>query len=550
MSTKTNFKRVALVAVAALGLGVLTSVAPANAGAITKNDIFISPASAGTLAAAGVCAVDPAALAADITSVASTATVIQVGAALTFDSTTNGTGSLVISGPATWTTISTSTVSLDAKTVNFDATAGIVTEPVLTASAVGSITVTAYSAINAGGSAVESFGITVVDKCSDASVPVAANSVLVLATSDGQATSASTDATLAYGDVDYTSIVWIRVLLRNAYKGNVSTDGILTASATNGALIKFDASDSIASTAFASTAASSSQSIALSVKANNTTNPGAALSTTVTFQFNGVTVGTKDVKILGAPSKVIVSDVTVGDNAAGGTFKYIVLDAAGNQVDTPDNALSGAKAGITFGSVVTAAAGVSGTPSTTLAKGSGTFSCASGKSGSQDIAVGFVNAALATVKSNTFKATCGLSTVDTFSVSMDKASYSPGEIATLTIKGLDANGGIVSDNATHGAGVSSLSIPGMTIIGAAAASGDKFSDGALTYKFRVDQVEGNYVGQALVTAATDTKAETVSYKIASTSGAVSNADVLKAIVSLIASINKQIAALQKALLRR
>ena len=31
MSTKTTFKRAALVAVAALGLGVLTSVAPANA---------------------------------------------------------------------------------------------------------------------------------------------------------------------------------------------------------------------------------------------------------------------------------------------------------------------------------------------------------------------------------------------------------------------------------------------------------------------------------------------------------------------------------------
>jgi len=42
---------------------------------------------------------------------------------------------------------------------------------------------------------------------------------------------------------------------------------------------------------------------------------------------------------------------------------------------------------------------------------------------------------------------------------------------------------------------------------------------------------------------------TVAYKIAG-SGGVSNADVLKAIVSLIASINKQIAALQKALLRR
>jgi len=34
MSTKTTFKRIALVAVAALGLGVLTSVAPANAAAV------------------------------------------------------------------------------------------------------------------------------------------------------------------------------------------------------------------------------------------------------------------------------------------------------------------------------------------------------------------------------------------------------------------------------------------------------------------------------------------------------------------------------------
>jgi hypothetical protein len=289
--------------------------------------------------------------------------------------------------------------------------------------------------------------------------------------------------------------------------------------------------------------------IDLRVSAPKVTKPGQALSTTVTFQFNGVTVGTKDVKLYGAASQIVVSDVTIGDTAAGGTFKYVVKDNAGNQIDTPDAVLSGAKAGITYAGIVSAATGVT-TGSTTLLKGSGTFACASLKSGSQAIAVGFVNAALATVKSNTFTATCGQSTVDTFSVSMDKASYSPGEIATMTIKGVDALGGIVSDNATHGAGVSSLSIPGMTIIGAAATSADTFSDGALTYKYRVDQAEGSFVGQALVTATVDTKAETVSYKIASTSGAISLADVLKAIVSLIASINKQIAALQKALLKK
>jgi hypothetical protein len=38
--------------------------------------------------------------------------------------------------------------------------------------------------------------------------------------------------------------------------------------------------------------------------------------------------------------------------------------------------------------------------------------------------------------------------------------------------------------------------------------------------------------------------------VKSTSTAVTNADVLKAIVSLIASINKQIAALQKAILKK
>ena len=49
MSTKTTFKRIALVAVAALGLGVLTSVAPASAAAVTPTAITL-----GTIPAAAV----------------------------------------------------------------------------------------------------------------------------------------------------------------------------------------------------------------------------------------------------------------------------------------------------------------------------------------------------------------------------------------------------------------------------------------------------------------------------------------------------------------
>jgi hypothetical protein len=401
-----------------------------------------------------------------------------------------------------------------------------------------------------GGTAVESFGITVVESCTSAAAVSAANSLLDISVA-ADVVADGVDTTPTYTQSKYGTTLYISVLLKNAYKAPVATAGVLTATATNGALIAFDTADQLSSTAFALTAGTAGNAVDLKVSQDKVTKPGAALSTTITFQFNGVTIGTKTVKLYGVATQIVVSDVTVGDTAAGGTFAYVVKDAAGNQLDNADDVnLSGTKAGITYGTIVSSVAGVAGTPSTTLTSGSGTFACASLKSGSQDVAVGFVNAALASVKSNTFTATCGQRTVDTFSVSMDKASYSPGEIATLTIKGVDALGGIVSDNAIHGAGFSSLSIPGMAPIGVAAASADKFTAGALTYKFRVDQIEGSYVAQALVTATTDTKAETALYSIKSSSSAISLADVLKAIVSLIASINKQIAALQKALLKK
>ena len=76
--------------------------------------------------------------------------------------------------------------------------------------------------------------------------------------------------------------------------------------------------------------------------------------------------------------------------------------------------------------------------------------------------------------------------------------------------------------------------------------------GAKTYKFVVGSTEGSY--QMTVStpayAATGVVDVTVPYKISTGSASVTNADVLKAIVSLIASINKQIAALQKALLKK
>ena len=62
MSTKTTFKRIALVAVAALGLGVL-SVAPSSAAAISEDTHTITFAAGGTTAAATITAGESATVA-------------------------------------------------------------------------------------------------------------------------------------------------------------------------------------------------------------------------------------------------------------------------------------------------------------------------------------------------------------------------------------------------------------------------------------------------------------------------------------------------------
>ena len=571
MSTKTLRKRIAVVAVSALAAGFLSiasaPVANAAAGdAITAPDIFMAVGSAGTADAVGQCAIDATAQAADITTVNSTGTVLAVGAVVKFTTTTNGEGQLRVTGPAKLviggSAPSTATISSDAKAVGFEKITTDIAR--LEVTGVGDITVTAYNNLTIGsGTAVKTFGISGVASCASADSAVAANSIFTIRNIANEGASATnTDDTLAITEKDYASEIFIAVELKNQYKADLATAGILTAEATGNALVAFDSDTALSATAFKSTAATVANQVDLKVAQNTTVAPGAPLSTTITFKFNGAVVGTKNVTILGAPAKIVVSDVTVGVQAGTGAFKYIVTDAAGNRLQsgsgiTPAHgSTTGAIAGVTYAGIVSDAKGTAGT--TTSAAGDGTFACAAfaagTSSGSQDIQIGFL-VGTTLVKSNTFKATCGSAGVGSWTASMDKAVYSPGEIATLTISAKDLNGGIVADTAVIGAAFDKISIAGMTIIGAAISSADVFTSGAKTYKFRVDQNEGSFVGQAQVTttsgaATAETTVKTLQYSIKAQSGTVTNAEVLKSIVSLIASINKQIQALQKLILRR
>ena len=74
--------------------------------------------------------------------------------------------------------------------------------------------------------------------------------------------------------------------------------------------------------------------------------------------------------------------------------------------------------------------------------------------------------------------------------------------------------------------------------------------GVRTCKYSVLNTAGSYAYSVDVTTATPQSATIGTVKVAASSTEVTNAEVLKSIVALIASINKQIQALQKLILKR
>ena len=547
MSTKTLRKRIALVAVAALGAGLL-SVAPASAAdgdAIAAANVSITSTTGTATANIGICKVT-----------ASESATVTTAATLTFTLVTNGTGYIQIdSGAAGVTGVTNGTLNGTATKATFASSAGVAT---LKASAVGTVNVTAYTAADV---AVEAYVITVVAACAGDSLSVAKS--FVQGTASGAEATTNIDVS---GSLDVTGApAFISVALNDAYGVNLATNGALVATATNGALIGWNATGTATSAVAATTAATGY------IKVTSPT-AGAPVSTVVTITFNGTTVATKSVLIRGKATKIVVGDITVGHSgvaagAAGaegttasttngaGYYSYQFLDAAGNAVTNDDGATHGYVAATSLtglDALVTAVNGVVKPTAVTGAAsyGEGEFTCAGAtKSGSTTLKIAGTNSALETILSDAVTLSCG-GDLDTWTIALDKAVYAPGDIATLTVTGKDANGKVTADDVAL-AGATSYSSPGggATFV-TAPLDANKFVAGVKKYTMIIGNTEGSYNGTMKLAGDTDTSAKTVSYKVASTSTAVSNADVLKAIVSLIASINKQIAALQKALLKK
>jgi hypothetical protein len=158
-----------------------------------------------------------------------------------------------------------------------------------------------------------------------------------------------------------------------------------------------------------------------------------------------------------------------------------------------------------------------------------------------------VNAQGANVDSAAINATVSGSSLNSFAISWDKAVYAPGDLATLTITGKDSLGTTIADGQPL-TGLELSVASGLTAVGTACTATSTFSGGKVTCKYSAGNTAGAYSYSIDMTTATAQAASVGAVQVKTT--AVSNEDVLKSIVALIASINKQIQALQKLILKR
>ena len=597
MSTKTLRKRIALVAVSALGFGLL-SVAPSNATSTFA-------------AASGVANIKGIAPVCSVTNDAGT-----VIAATTYDATNEAISSAAAGVNVTLPVGAAFVVSVDdadnvlltgpIAVINTDFDAAAAAEGVMainaagqvyfdngaadndilvSALAVGSATLVAMETATVFASTrANTINITIVAACTTATVDAA------------ETTSQSTSLTcIAAGAVargaDITTFAagnpaCITAVVKNAY-GTVVAADTFTVTATNGARVNIDGSaialtttDNRGSTSFDSVASVDGTDVF--VRVDNPT--GAALSTTVTISYAGQVVSTKNLTWLGEATKINVIAKSVGKTSGKGQIHYTLSDAAGNltagvasglvtsfgaQVTSTTDATNTATAtqptwatagkGASIAATAPVATDMNGvallTVIPTATYGIAVFNCGS-TSGSAEITLRHQQPVTGVFISTPVTVSCA-GGVDTYTVSADKAAYKIGEVATFTITAKDSRGNAVHDylstnNAALLTGTAAdVSIGGGTITKATATSDAigilaGLASGTATYKAQLTTA-GSF--NAVVNlAGSTTKSVTAAYTVSG--GDASNADVLKSIVALIASINKQIQALQKLILRR
>ena len=570
MSTKTLRKRIALVAVTALGAGLLSVVAVPSANAAVASTTYkwgTAVNTAPVAGAGGACAYSSSSNTLTTLSIGTT-TLFAAAADTETDTDTKYFTVAHTSGVVGYFNVADAAADTDEAKIatnnsKTSVTIGDTTTAVdkdipnslpWVASGLGKATFALTETVIATGATttLATFTLNVVASCDNKYD--ATKSAVQLTT--GTIGSGATELTTASGVADtsdadkpaWNGAAYIALWLADQYGAVVnSSASYLTATATGGATVSWTEAATSSSQNTAVVAGSGLHNEVLAVFPNSATYD--AVSTTVTISYNGTVVGTKTINFRGDAKSIKISSIrgaitqSGANNAAPNSTAYYVetLDSAGNRLAVNPTLKAGT--GKTTGAI----AAITGSASAAAAVG---VACGSAGAGTQVLTYTRPSDGVEVV-SPSVALMCSSTTIDTYTVSTDKANYLPGESGTLTITAKDSGGRPVSDAAVLGSAASKVAIggSGLTFLSAPLHT-DTASNGTFVYKFYTTQTEGNYVAGVTLSDATVVTTAAANFVVKSTTATTSNADVLKAIVSLIASINKQIAALQKALLRR
>jgi len=514
-------------------------------------------------------------LANSVTSSSSGVTVTVTGG--TISSPTTSTGTVSLNGTATSVSVfntgvtATGTPPQNGAVTHSDVTLAGLFE--VSAAAGSTATITAYSGDGIVGSTTRSSGALI----GTWTLTVAASSAAGAynageSTVTQQACIAKSAAAAGTNSYDTTSrcangtMGVIYVNLKDAYTTNITT-GALAATATDKSLVNVIVStptsgDNYAATTAFDTATTGAASYIVVTQPVS----GVAGSTTVTITHNGTVVGTKTLNWTGDAATITVDTVrsaaTIRNGASTTTATsqplnvvYVVKDAAANVLAVSTRPTIANQTGSMVGTSIStsdSATVVQYTLAVGLGYGVDTINHAGGDQpgnrGAGTYQLKWLKSDGSPIYSNTVNVTVSYGTAHTFTASWDKAQYSPGDIGTVTITAKDVYGNLISSGQTL-AGLNIVTnTTNMPAVGTACSTASTFTNGVKTCTFSAGNTAGGYAWSVGLTTGSDQSPVTGTVKIVD--GAVSNAEVLKSIVALIASINKQIAALQKLILKR
>jgi hypothetical protein len=361
----------------------------------------------------------------------------------------------------------------------------------------------------------------------------------------------------------------IYTVTKDAYAAAM-TSSTIQATATNGALVY---GVNTAPTGSAVNGATSSASGAITPASSGAAwflikqpTANTAGSSVVTITVDGSVVATKTVNWAGDIATLTIDETnstpsfstSQGDNVnnigAAGVI-YVAKDAAGNVVPLSVQPSVADATGALVDSTLSTTTVDTYAALQTSSRGYGYSMLivpANALSGAATYQLKLTNAQGATIKSQYAKATVSRGAANTFKASWNKATYAPGDIAELTITALDAYGnGMAKGTAFTGLSIITNATEMPAVGGTCSATSTvNLAGGSRVCKFSVGNTAGSYTWSVALTTLSSQSAATGAVTIAPATAVVSNADVLKSIVALIASINKQIQALQKLILKR